>query len=195
MAKKIILLLNLMIATLVSFSQHDSTRIDTNKINRYVVWFIPSAADNIYGIAIGPVGSEAICDRPYTKYSHGLNLQIIGQGIFQAFYIPKFDFNNFYKYENPDEGFKLNDTLYKRVVHNGIMISPFGSFSDQINGLSLSLWMSMGRKVNGLSFNLLWNLYGQINGVSLGIVNYSYITKGLQIGLVNRPKKLKGIQN
>ena len=134
---------------------------DKKAKDRFVIWLIPSASKNIYGIAIGPVGSEAICNRHYTKYSHGLNLQIPGQGFFQTFYINKMRFKDFYANENSDS-LSLQNTFPKRAIHNGLIISPLGTFTDQVNGISFSLWMSMGKKINGLSFNLLWNLYEQI---------------------------------
>lgn len=92
--------------------------------------------------------------------------------------------------------FSQSDSLeyLKRAIHNGLIISPLGTFTDQVNGISFSLWMSMGKKINGLSFNLLWNFYEQINGISIGFVNHTAMTKGIQIGLVNKTKKLRGFQ-
>jgi hypothetical protein len=176
-----------------SFSQNDTILPDKKKTDRYVFWLIPSAATNIYGIAIGPFGSEAVCKRPYTKYSHGLNFQVLGQGFLQTFYINKVKFKDFRKTGNNDS-ISTIDTIPKRAIHNGLLISPFGSFTDQVNGISFSMWMSMGRKINGLSFNLLWNLYHKINGVSIGLVNHAFMTKGLQIGIVNKTVKLRGFQ-
>ncbi|MBN1338825.1 MAG: hypothetical protein JXA03_05840 [Bacteroidales bacterium] len=176
-----------------SFSQSDSLEFNKKAKDRFVIWLIPSASKNIYGISIGPVGSEAICNRPYTKYSHGLNLQIPGQGFFQTFYINKMKFKDFHANEISDS-LILQDTLPKKAIHNGLIISPLGTFTDQVNGISFSLWMSMGEKINGLSFNFLWNLYEQINGISIGLVNHAALTKGVQIGLVNKTIKLKGFQ-
>src|SRR5690554_7685694 len=86
------------------------------------------------------------------------------------------------------------DTIPLRAIHNGLIVSPFGTFTDQVNGLSFSLWMSMGKKINGVSINLLWNFYEKMNGISIGLVNQTAETNGLQIGLVNKSLKLKGIQ-
>ncbi|MCD4791338.1 MAG: hypothetical protein K8R37_15190 [Bacteroidales bacterium] len=191
--KRITILILILCSAIFSFSQNDTLKLDKKKTDRFVIWLIPSAATNIYGIAIGPVGSEAICNRHYTKLSHGLNFQILGQGFFQTFYINKMKFRDFHSTDNNDIG-NFNDTLPKRAIHNGLLISPFGTFTDQVNGISFSLWMSMGKKINGLSLNLLWNLYEQINGISIGFVNHSAVTKGIQIGIVNKTKKLRGFQ-
>ncbi len=191
--KKFTIIIMILFSATFSFSQNDSLEFDKKSKDRFVIGFIPSASKNIYGIAIGPIGSESICNRPYTKFSHGLNLQIPGQGIFQTFYINKLRFKDFYANEKTDS-LSLQDILPKRAVHNGLIISPLGTFTDQVNGISLSLWMSMGKKINGFSFNLLWNLYEQINGLTIGFVNHSAATKGLQIGLVNKTVELKGFQ-
>ncbi len=191
--KRISILMFLLCSVHFVFSQGDSIHIDKQAENRYVFWFIPSAAKNIYGIAIGLVGSEAICNKPYTKYSHGLNLQIPGQGFFQTLYFNTLTFDDFFKNKSSDS-LSPKDTLPKRAIHNGVLISLVGTFTDQVNGVSLSLWMSMGKKINGVSCNMIWNLYEQINGVSIGIINHSLVTNGLQIGLINKTKRLNGFQ-
>lgn len=191
--KIILIILLILFSAYYSYSQSDSLEFDKKAKDRFVIWLIPSASENIYGIAIGPVGSEAICQRPYTKYSHGLNIQFPGQGFFQTFYINKFKFTDIYGNENPVT-ISLHDTLPSRAIHNGLIISPLGTFTDKVNGVSISLWMSMGKEINGFSFNLLWNFYEQINGISIGVFNHVVKTKGIQIGLVNKAKELRGFQ-
>jgi hypothetical protein len=175
------------------FSQATTTEQPIKKKNRYVLWMVPTLSNNIYGIAIGLIGSEAICGQPYTRFSHGLNVQIIGEGLFQTFQVKK---GSFAQLELIDR----NDTLSSkdippiRALHNGLLVSPFGTFTEQINGTSISLWMSTGIKVNGLAFNLLWSRYEEINGVEIGFMNHAASTKGMQIGVINKTKKLKGLQ-
>ena len=163
-------------------------------LNKYVIGFIPSKANNIFGIAIGPFGSEVICDKPYTKYSHGLNIQIPGQGILQTFYIFNSPFKQVYKNKIIDDEFIKKDTSFKRAIHNGLILSLLGTFTDQVNGVSISGWMSLGKNINGVSINLLWNLYYEINGLSIGIFNSTLVMNGIQIGFINRTVKLKGVQ-
>jgi len=190
MIKKKILLFILLIISSASFSQHCSIISDSSNIERYVIWVIPSKANNIYGLAIGPIGSEAFCYLPYTSYFHGINIQVIGQGCFQTFMIGRFDFNSFSDYED-----SLGSTAtITRAVHNGILVATFGTRTNQVNGILLSPWMSYNRKVNGLSFNFLWNLQSTLNGIAAGLVNMTAKTNGVQIGLYNRTRKLKGFQ-
>jgi hypothetical protein len=192
MKKKLMIFL-LLIVTALSHAQSDTSRLAKISRNRYAIALIPSGARNIYGIAIGPVGSEAFCNLAYTKYSHGLNLQIPGQGFFQVFYIKSYFFGK--AEQTPDnDSLAFYDTLPLRAVHNGLIISPFGTFTPKVNGISLSLFMSMGRTVNGISINPLWNLYEKINGFTIGVVNTVSTMKGVQIGIFNKTANLHGVQ-
>jgi len=177
-----------------SFGQNVDKNLTVKKQrNKYVIGFVPSKANNIFGIAIGPIGSEAICDKPYTKYSHGLNLQIPGQGILQIFYIFNPPFKQSFS-NNLIENNIIMDSSLKRVVHNGLLVSPFGTFSDQVNGVSISGFMSAGKIINGVSVNLLWNMYYKIDGLSIGVFNSSMDINGAQFGIINKTVHLKGIQ-
>jgi hypothetical protein len=191
--KGLIFVILLFCLAAVACAQTDTLSLEKKGKDRYGIWVIPSSSKNIYGIAIGPFGSETFCKIPYTKYSHGLNLQLPGQGFLQTFYFPKGVFQDVDAMES-DDSLTAQNTLPLRAIHNGLLISPLGTFTNQVNGISLSLWMSMGQKVNGVSINVLWNLYKEINGVSIGFVNQTAVTRGLQIGVVNRTNKLKGIQ-
>jgi len=164
--------------------------------NKYIIGFLPSRAKNLYGIAIGPIGSECICHLPYTRNSHGLNIQI-GQGIYQTFWIGRWHLDsNDSDIDSSHTAYRVqnNEAPLKKVVHNGILLSVFGTFSDQVNGISSSLWMSTNRTVNGLSVNLLWNIQQKINGAVIGLVNTTLKTNGVQIGVYNRSVRLKGFQ-
>ncbi|MCX7863188.1 MAG: hypothetical protein N2449_09375 [Bacteroidales bacterium] len=157
----------------------------TEKLNsKYVLGFLPSTAHNIYGIAIGPVGSEAFCNINYTRKSHGINIQIPGQGLFLLFFF----FSNKIIENN-------NDTLqFYKSIHNGMLLSILGSTTEKVNGVNISPFMSAGKSLNGVSINLLWNAYGNVKGVSIGFMNSANIVKGVQIGLINKSHKLKGFQ-
>lgn len=192
------LIFNTTIAFLLIFEclgqEEVKNQVMNRDLNKYIIGFIPSKANNIFGIAIGPIGSEAICNKPYTKYSHGLNVQIPGQGILQVFYILNSPFKQSYKTDIIENEILVADTSYKRVIHNGLLLSLLGTFSDQVNGVSISGWMSLGKNINGVSANLLWNLYYEINGLSIGVFNSSLVMQGVQIGFINKTIKLKGVQ-
>ncbi len=185
--KRLSFLIIILFFPVVSFSQQDSVAYRHAVRNRYGVAIIPSPAKNIYGIALGLVGSDVLCKSPYTKYTHGINLQIIGQGFFNVFYINKSEFSNTFLQNT-------HDSTWRRAVHNGVLLATFGTWTDKVNGLSVSLWMSSGSKINGVSFQLFWNLYYQVNGVSIAAYNHTAITNGVQIGIVNKTNQLRGFQ-
>jgi hypothetical protein len=191
--RRVYILLAFLVFTSTALAQEADT---TEKVrrNRYGIWFLPSAAPKIYGIAIGPFGSELFCDLEYTRYSYGVNIQLLGQGFFGLFYAlnPSRAFHN----HNLGDENKTNEEPLgvKRAVHNGILITGLGTFSDEINGISISPWASVNHKVNGISLNALINSVFQLNGISLGLYNSSHTTNGVQLGIINKTKKLKGIQ-
>ncbi len=164
-----------------------------NEINKYVFAFIPSMAHNIYGIGLGLLGTEVFCDKTYTQNSYGINIQILGQGFVQVFYITKNTFKGDYN-SNSVNNLEESDTIFKKVIHNGLVLSSFGTFTPQINGISLSPFMSKGQQINGISFNLLWNFYEKANGLLIAVMNDAIIMHGLQIGFFNKTANSKGLQ-
>ncbi|MFM6994385.1 MAG: hypothetical protein ACKOWO_04615 [Sediminibacterium sp.] len=158
--------------------------------NAYVLHFIPSVKDNIYGISLGPIGSEAICNDIKLRKSHGMNIQLIGQGFFIPMNRKEFAFEQIL--------LPLDSLFFSkhnaRSLHNGLLISTFGTYTDFSNGIVLSAGCSFGRKVNGLAINLFSNKYYVANGVELGIQNQAHKVNGLQIGFFNRCAELNGLQ-
>ena len=168
---------------------NDTDSIDKPN-NAYVLHLIPSIKDNIYGIAIGPVGSEAICNVSHTRKSFGINIQLIGQGIFVPMNRDVFRFEQLLKNPMPE----LVDQIAARASHSGLLISAFGTYTDVSNGLVLSAGFSYGRKINGIALNLCSGKYLHVNGIELGIQNQAHQVNGLQIGLFNRCVELNGLQ-
>lgn len=188
---KNLLLLTFLFIQFVAYLQ-DADSIKEPRKQRYGIGLLPSSAENIYGLAIGIIGSEAICNKYYTKKSHGINIQLLGQGFFSPFYI----FNDKLNFINADyDTFIYGDsTAIKRVKHNGLVFASLGTFSEEINGISISPWMSINNIMNGISMNVLANSIHTLNGLTLGLYNVTYRTNGVQIGLINRTKHLKGFQ-
>jgi hypothetical protein len=159
--------------------------------NAYIFHLIPSIKDNIYGISLGPIGSEAICNAIKLRRTHGINIQLIGQGFFIPLNRKEFAFEQILL-PLDSSFFTAQNT---RSLHNGLLLSTFGTFTDFSNGIVLSAGCSFGRKVNGLAINLFANKYYVANGVELGIQNQAHKVNGLQVGLFNRCVELNGLQN
>jgi hypothetical protein len=166
---------------------------DSAKGNAYVLWLLPSAKKNIYGISIGLIGSETICNIKGTKKSHGVNFQLFGQGIFVPFNRKSFSYKNTMQNDSSFMVRQYNPANF-RAQHNGILISGFGTWTEASNGIVISGLSSLGYVMNGIAFNLLSSKYTKMNGISVSINNEAYEVKGMQIGLINRTNKLSGVQ-
>lgn len=162
--------------------------------NGYVFWFLPSRKDNIYGVAVGIFGSEIICNTPINvKRTHGINIQMIGQGLFIPLNTKAFGYKNLFGSDKA-RAVVFKDSTNYRAVNNGILLSGFGTMTDVSNGIVLSGWFSLGKQANGLILNALANKYTVMNGIGISVGNESYEANGIQIGLVNRTRKLRGFQ-
>jgi len=159
----------------------------------YVFRFLPSTKKDIYGLSLGLVGSETICNIKGVKNSHGINIQLIGQGIFLPFNFITFRYENSFKNDSSWMVSSFN-TIDFKTRHNGLLVSTFGTMTDEINGFSVSALSSMGHRINGFSFNLFMNLYTFQNGVSISLYNASHKLNGIQIGLINKSTEVNGLQ-
>jgi hypothetical protein len=175
-----------------SFYSCSQEKLDTNN-NAYVFRFLPSGKINIYGLAFGIIGSETICNIPGTKKSHGINIQIIGQGLFIPLNPKAFKYKAIFGSDSSWMVSRLDSANYK-AIHNGLLISTFGTMTEKTNGISISSWSSLGYFMNGIGINLISSKYAVVNGLSISINNEAYLVKGVQIGVLNRTTKLKGFQ-
>ena len=168
---------------------------------RNIFWYIPSPDTRINGIAIGPMiqSLELDFDTNLNTVVNGISFEIIGLGLLLPI-APSSPI-----YDEDDEFYKDKnnlDSLVKSYSHpkyliNGLAISPGGvaGYDVYVNGLNLSGLNTFTGKMNGVSLCLMFNISGVVNGVSIGgIGNNSIQTKGLQIGVFNKTKRLRGFQ-
>ena len=85
---------------------------------RYLLAYQPGKAQTVYGIAIGIVGHDVICNAPYNQTTNGLNLQI-GGGLFHWYNIP-------FRYK-PDPHWLFIDFNTPKSITNGLQCSIFGT--------------------------------------------------------------------
>lgn len=166
----------------------DTKVVDTT--NSYGFRLIPSIKKNIYGLAFGLLGSDVVCNNTQTSSSHGINAQVIGQGIFIPLNWRTLSYKQIF---DLDSTFRM-DSITLNTVHNGLILSTFGTMTGKVNGVSICGLSSYNVKLNGVSVNLFQSKTLLLNGLSLGLINESFLTKGVQIGIVNKSKKLKGFQ-
>lgn len=187
----IIILTNLLVA-FQGFTQVVDT-IQREEERAYGIRILPSFKDHFYGLGIGLVGSESVCKPNNTKHSHGVNLQIFGQGFFVPFNHSVFGYKHALR-SDTCWMIKIKDSISYKAVHNGLLISTFGTMTDVSNGLVIGGICSLGYKLNGIAINVLASKYIEAHGITISCNNQSYSTKGIQIGLLNRTNKLKGFQ-
>jgi len=155
------------------------------------VCLLPSVVPQFYGLAPCLVGSDAICNLPYTKTTNGINVQLFGTGFTALLNPTEFSYEAMFNEEN---GWMQNRNTIPKAVHNGLLISLFGTLTPVSNGIMLGGFSSAGNLMNGLSINGLQNKYTTANGICIALINQCYELNGIQIGLINRSTKLKGLQ-
>jgi hypothetical protein len=176
-----------------SWSQTTTVLTDSlpDKQKAYGVRLQPSIVPQFYGLALGLVGSDAICNLPYTKTTNGINVQLFGTGFTALLNPTEFSYEAMFNEEN---GWMQNRNTIPKAVHNGLLISLFGTLTPVSNGIMLGGFSSAGNLMNGLSINGLQNKYTTANGICIALINQCYELNGIQIGLINRSTKLKGLQ-
>lgn len=89
------------------------------------------------------------------------------------------------------------DSTFPPMRINGLSISPGVMMfaNPDVNGLIINGLISTCHNINGVSVNGIGTLSNSFNGVQIaGIYNETQRGRGLQIGIVNKCKNLKGIQ-
>lgn len=188
-AKLILSVLSLLCITAFSFI-HAQNNTVVDSTNAYGFRIIPSIKKNIYGVAIGLLGSEVVCNNAQISTSHGLNIQIVGNGFILPLNNKSFQYSSTF---DRDSTISLDSLNYK-AIHNGLLVSSFGTFTGKVNGLSISALSSYNLVFNGVSFNLLQTKTYVMNGLSFAIFNQAHLTRGLQLGIINKSKNLRGFQ-
>ena len=145
--------------------------------DRNIIWYIPSSDTRINGISFEIIGL-------------GLLLPIVPSSLIYD------EDEEFYKDKNNMDSL-VNSYSFPKYLINGLAISPGGvaGYDLYLNGVNLSGLNTLTGKMNGVSLCLMFNISGVVNGVSIGgIGNNSIQTKGLQIGVFNKTKRLRGFQ-
>ena len=160
------------------------------KFKRDVVWFTPSRARKINGLNIG-IQTFGFNRDSLTISGVNLNADLIG-AIF-TMYLPFIPRDSTNKVRNMPDTISYSEAVDK--IH-GLSISGGGVIGDgrlhgvAFNGLLCLLTVSKGICITGL-----YNRIDEFHGLAIaGVGNRSIKGSGLQIGLVNKCKHLRGIQ-
>lgn len=155
---------------------------------RNIIWYMPSGAKEINGLAIGIQATNF--DEKRRLKINGVNLDA---GLVSIMAWPQALVRSFQSGNNGLDESPLVDTAETSV--NGISISFGGELSVGINGFCVNAGIMYSPYINGISVSGLLTGCGRFNGIMItGIKNMAIEGTGLQIGLFNSCKRLKGLQ-
>ena len=167
---------------------------------RNIIWFTPTRANEINGLAIGTIPSSAAYNNDSLQIKgihvelNPIMLMVVPYVVIGSFKSPFIsedtakDGSSLYYY--PDSIIQLKNTI------SGLNLSFLGS-GEMIyyNGITISSLATMGRSLKGISITFGQNNFYEFYGLMIaGLSNGSYKGAGLQIGLFNRCKECKGVQ-
>lgn len=172
-------------------AQNDSIAVQkANKRYRVrnIIWYMPSGAKEINGVAIGIQATNF--DEKRRLKINGVNLDA---GLVSIMAWPQALVKSFQSGNNGLDESPLVDTAETSV--NGISISFGGELSAGINGLAINAGVMYSPYINGVSVTGLVTVCGRFKGIMItGFRNMAIEGTGLQIGLLNSCKRLKGLQ-
>ena len=155
--------------------------------NRYVLAWQPGKAKNIYGIALGFVGQDVVCNAPYHQKTFGVNAQL-GGGLYHWKQLTRSEYNS--RVAGPG----YQESAGFKSMTNGLQISLFGTQTAVVHGIAASFLVSTGEQVDGAAINLGASVYSRLNGISVSFRNDSFRVRGLQLGVTNHANRMRGIQ-
>lgn len=189
LCKEISALLLMIFIAQVAGAQQDHAAIQkANKRYRVrnIIWYTPGGAKEINGLAVGIQATNF--DEKRKLKINGLN---IDAGLVCLFAWPQAVVRQF-ESKGMDEA-ALTDTAETSI--NGVSISLGGELSAGINGFAFNGGIMYSSYINGVSISGLVTGCGRFKGIMIaGISNIAVEGTGLQIGLFNRCKRLKGVQ-
>lgn len=157
---------------------------------RDVVWFTPSSAREINGLNIG-IQSFGM-NRDSVRIA-GLNLNADLLSAIFTMYLPFLPRDSTRRLKNMPDTISYSeavDKMYGVSISGGGILGPGLVRGATINGL----WC-MVTVMDGVCITGLFNRIGEFRGLAIGSLGNSSIKgTGLQIGLVNKCKHLKGVQ-
>ncbi|MBP6431651.1 MAG: hypothetical protein KA319_07790 [Ferruginibacter sp.] len=197
--KKIFLKFALLFLALVIINDSFAQKrvIPKRLATRNVVWFSPTRANTINGLALSSFSSDMWYENESLKIN-GINIEANPASFIVLPYAIVGSIEML---------FSKNDSTRRRSIlsvpdsnylsknfMNGISIGVLGSFSNN-NGLTIAGIMNNGGKLNGIALGGIANSYYSFKGIAIaGLANNFYKGRGIQIGLFNRCVDCKGLQ-
>jgi len=187
--KRIIVIGLLLLVTGLAGAQPimDSALNNKRYKNRYLVWTTPTRSKSITGIAIGV---QALNSDDKKLTINGVNADFGALGFIAipvVALLAIIDAGN----EKPID---LFDDKASTII-NGISVSIGGEIFVSVHGFNIAGLATHAYKLNGISISGLASVSTQFRGLVIGgIYNSARSGVGIQIGLINNCKNLKGLQ-
>jgi hypothetical protein len=183
------------------FNCRDSSTFETYKNKTHnIVGLVPSNARVTNGLAIG--WSISISDYCGHMNSIRINGAYINISPFQAFVagmgLVMLPFALLMP--NPNTNHQIDTSIYIQTSEinqlNGFALSLFEVGEDfTFSGLHINILYNNSDNLNGVSSTTIYNKYKKFSGLMLtGIYNKTLYGKGVQVGLINNAKSLRGVQ-
>ena len=192
MPKKIIVII---ILSLWALCLQGQSNMKQNK--RYVLWFTPSGASKIYGLAIGIMADSEFTDH---QEIYGINCEVGPWGAFAFIFVPLTTMFAPFSSETDPSQFLWSGNAYleyekPEIFIRGLNLSLGGHGGPrQITGISLNGVFTSTIISGGFSAALLMNVTYSFNGVMLSFRNKATTGKGLMFGILNNCGDCTGVQ-
>jgi hypothetical protein len=166
---------------------------------RNVIWFTPTRANEINGLALGTIPSSVAYNNDSLKIN-GIHIEtnpimfmLVPNVLIGSLTSPfrRENDSSYFSNSPPDSNYFISSNSI-----NGINISTLGS-GEMSNycGISISSIATLGYTINGISITIGQNTYYKFRGLLIaGLMNSVNTGRGVQIGLFNRCKDCKGLQ-
>lgn len=194
MPNKIIILIILLVSSLCLQGQ---SRMNRSK--RYVLWFTPSGASSIYGLAVGIMADPEFTDDDHQEI-YGINCEVGPWGAFAFLFVPLTTMFAPFSSETDPSQFLWSGNAYleyekPEIFIRGLNLSLGGHGGPtQITGISLNGVFTSTIISEGFSAALLMNVTYSFNGVMLSLRNKATTGKGLMFGMLNNCDDCTGVQ-
>jgi hypothetical protein len=178
-----------LVASLSIVFSYLNAQPDTSKPfkTKNIIWFTPCGTNKIKGVA---VGLQAMNINGERLIINGLNADI-GLGGFIATPYAIFFALSSKKKQSP--GFIEADSAETYI--NGLSISMGGEFNVNLNGINIAGGVTGAYSINGISVTGIFTKTKKFRGICIsGLHNIALNGRGIQIGLFNNCKDLKGLQ-
>ncbi|HEV7781378.1 MAG TPA: hypothetical protein VGO58_08930 [Chitinophagaceae bacterium] len=155
---------------------------------RNILWHTPCGASRINGLAIG---FQAARFGLGTLTIRGVNADL---GMVAAFGTPYIVASSFFSKKKRERFLFVHPDSASTIIY-GVSISYGGEAGVEMHGINIAGGITIASKLYGLSLTGIYSQSYEFRGVCIGGLNNNAIKgTGLQIGLFNSCKQLKGVQ-